>query len=45
MGVERHHRDEVGVGNPVVNMNEPITIRFLCLPDGASLPAAPSAPP
>ncbi len=33
-----------GVGNPQVNVTDPITIRFLYLPDGGTYPAAPPAP-
>jgi hypothetical protein len=33
-----------GAGNPVVDMNEPITIRFLFVPSGGSLPPAPPRP-
>jgi hypothetical protein len=33
-----------GVGNPQVNVNDPISIRFLYVPDGGTYPAAPPAP-
>ena len=33
-----------GVGNPQVNVLEPITIRFLYIPDAGALPPAPAAP-
>ncbi|HOA60075.1 MAG: hypothetical protein KA191_02255 [Verrucomicrobia bacterium] len=33
-----------GVGNPQVNVLDPITIRFLFVPDGGAMPAPPPAP-
>ncbi len=33
-----------GVGNPQVNVEDPITIRFLYVPDGGTYPAPPAAP-
>lgn len=33
-----------GAGNPQVDLNDPISIRFLLLPVGTSLPTAPPAP-
>jgi hypothetical protein len=30
--------------NPLINLDDPISIRFLLLPVGATLPAAPPAP-
>jgi len=33
-----------GVGNPVVDMNEPITIRFLFVPSGGLMPPVPTPP-
>jgi len=33
-----------GGGNPVVNMNEPITIRLLFVPDGGTMPPPPLRP-
>ncbi len=33
-----------GVGNPVVNMADPITIRYLFVPAGGTMPAVPTPP-
>ncbi|HEY5910510.1 MAG TPA: hypothetical protein VJA21_07875 [Verrucomicrobiae bacterium] len=33
-----------GVGNPQVNVNDPITLRFLYVPDGGTYPPAPERP-
>jgi len=33
-----------GAGNPQVNITDPITIRFLFVPDGGTMPPAPLPP-